>query len=147
MKINEIISDNCIFLGIKANSQSSLFKEISLKISEIINIRSDLIQKKLNEREKLGSTSVGNGIAIPHAKIVGVEKIYGFFFKLIDSVEFDGNTSKKVDLIFVIIAPNDYQSEHLLALSNISKFLRIKENVDRLRKGEDIEKIKVLFTN
>ena len=147
MKINDIISDNCIFLGIKANSQSSLFKEISLKISEIINIRSDLIQKKLNEREKLGSTSVGNGIAIPHAKIVGVEKIYGFFFKLIDSVEFDGNTSKKVDLIFVIIAPNDYQSEHLLALSNISKFLRIKENVDRLRKGGDIEKIKVLFTN
>ena len=147
MKINDIISDNCIFLGIKANSQSSLFKEISLKISEIINIRSDLIQKKLNEREKLGSTSVGNGIAIPHAKIVGVEKIYGFFFKLIDSVEFDGNTSKKVDLIFVIIAPNDYQSEHLLALSNISKFLRIKENVDRLRKGWDIEKIKALFTN
>lgn len=147
MKINDIISDNCIFLGIKANSQSSLFKEISLKISEIINIRPDLIQKKLNEREKLGSTSVGNGIAIPHAKIVGVKKIYGFFFKLIDSVEFDGDTSKKVDLIFVIIAPNDYQSEHLLALSNISKFLRIKENVDRLRKGEDIEKIKVLFTN
>lgn len=147
MKINQIISDNCIFLGVKANSQSSLFKEISLKISEIINIRPELIQKKLNEREKLGSTSVGNGIAIPHAKIVGVNKIYGFFFKLIDSVEFDGDTSKKVDLIFVIIAPNDYQSEHLLALSNISKFLRIKENVDGLRRGDDIENIKVLFTN
>lgn len=147
MKINEIISDNCVFLGIKANSQSSLFKEISLKISEIIKIRPDHIQKKLNEREKLGSTSVGNGIAIPHAKIVGVKKIYGFFFKLTDSVEFDGDTSKKVDLIFVIIAPDDYQSEHLLALSNISKFLRIKENVDGLRKGSDIDNIRVLFNN
>ena len=85
MKISEIISENRIFFNIQVNSQSSLFKEISLKISNIIQIRPSLIQRKLNEREKLGSTSVGNGIAIPHAKISGINKIYGFFLNFLIS--------------------------------------------------------------
>ena len=105
MKISEIISENRIFFNIQVNSQSSLFKEISLKISNIIQIRPSLIQRKLNEREKLGSTSVGNGIAIPHAKISGINKIYGFFFKLSNFVQFDNDVSKKVNLIFQIWLP------------------------------------------
>ena len=128
MKISEIISENRIFFNIQVNSQSSLFKEISLKISNIIQIRPSLIQRKLNEREKLGSTSVGNGIAIPHAKISGINKIYGFFFKLSNFV------------------PLNYQSEHLVALSSISNFLKIQDNVKKLREEQDLEKIKLLFT-
>ena len=143
MKINNIISKNCIFLDIKANSQSSLFKEISLKISEIIDIKPSLIQKKLNEREKLGSTSVGSGIAIPHAKLIGIQKIYGFFFKLSNSVIFDNDNSIKVDLIFVLIVPNEFQSEHLLALSTISTFLKKKENIKKLRAENNVENLKL----
>ena len=146
MKISEIISENRIFFNIQVNSQSSLFKEISLKISNIIQIRPSLIQRKLNEREKLGATSVGNGIAIPHAKISGINKIYGFFFKLSNFVQFDNDVSKKVNLIFVIIAPLNYQSEHLVALSSISNFLKIQDNVKKLREEQDLEKIKLLFT-
>ena len=100
----------------------------------------------MNEREKLGSTSVGNGIAIPHAKISGINKIYGFFFKLSNFVQFDNDVSKKVNLIFVIIAPLNYQSEHLVALSSISNFLKIQDNVKKLREEQDLEKIKLLFT-
>ena len=123
MKISDLIGMDSIFLDVSGSSQSSIFKEISSKVSEKIKISANLILRRLNERERLGSTAVGEGIAIPHAKVKGINKTYCFLFKLNNSISYDDNDQKFVDIIFVIIAPLDFQSQHLLALSNFMEYL------------------------
>ena len=78
-------------------------------------------------------------------KFLVLTKSTVFFFKLSNFVQFDNDVSKKVNLIFVIIAPANYQSEHLVALSSISNFLKIQDNVKRLREEKNLENIKLLF--
>lgn len=141
MKITNIITKQNIFLELEVSSKKLLFKEISIIISKKENIKTNQILESLNEREKLGSTAIGNGIAIPHTKINGLKKIFSLFIKLNKPIDFSANDSKRVDLVFVIIAPEDSTTDHLLALSEISKFLKITKNVEKLRKSKSIEKI------
>lgn len=147
MNLTRIISENSIFLDVNAKSSSSLLKEISNKCSDVTKIPSNIILKKLNEREKLGSTFVGNGICIPHAKINGLKKIFSFFFRLKKSIIFTNTGTEKVDLIFVIIAPFESNSEHLMALSAISSFLKQIGNKELLRDTKEKKKIYGLFKN
>ena len=105
------------------------------------------ILAKLNERERLGSTGVGNGVAIPHTKIIGLKKTQVIFVKLNNAVDFSSADKKKVDLIFSILAPENSQSEHLLILSSISNFLRNKVRIKELREAKDPEKILAIFSN
>lgn len=145
MNLTEIIFKNSIFLDVDAKSSSSLLKEISNKCSKITKIPSNIILKKLNEREKLGSTVVGNGICIPHAKINGLKRIFSFFFRLKKSIIFTNTNTEKVDLIFVIIAPIESNSEHLMALSTVSSFLKQKKAKEHLRNIKETKKIYELF--
>ena len=92
------------------------------------------ILDNLNQREKLGSTGIGNGIAIPHSKIKGIKKLFSLFLRSKSLVDFSASDSKGVDIIFVIIAPENATTEHLLALSEISKFLKIQGVIEKLRK-------------
>ena len=108
MKITDLIQMDSIFLDSNASSQSSMFKEISDRISEKVKVSSSLILRRINEREKLGSTAIGEGIAIPHAKIKGIKKTFCFLFKLHNSIPYDDNNSESVDLIFVIVAPLNF---------------------------------------
>lgn len=146
MKISDLIGMDSIFLDVSGSSQSSIFKEISSKVSEKIKISANLILRRLNERERLGSTAVGEGIAIPHAKVKGINKTYCFLFKLNNSISYDDNDQKFVDIIFVIIAPLDFQSQHLLALSTISSFIKNGENKIILRKLKSVEDVYSLLT-
>lgn len=146
MKISDLIGMDSIFLDVSGSSQSSIFKEISSKVSEKIKISANLILRRLNERERLGSTAVGEGIAIPHAKVKGINKTYCFLFKLNNSISYDDNDQKFVDIIFVIIAPLDFQSQHLLALSTISSFIKNGDNKIILRKLKSVEDVYSLLT-
>tara|TARA_B100001027_G_C16113834_1_gene261705 strand:+ start:103 stop:558 length:456 start_codon:yes stop_codon:yes gene_type:complete len=147
MKITDLIKSDSIFFNSNASSQSSIFKEISNIISQKTKVSSNLILRKINEREKLGSTAIGEGIAIPHAKIKGIKKTLCFLFKLDNSITYDDSESRKVDLIFVIIAPPEFQSEHLLALSTISSFIKKGENKSKLRKLKSADDVYKLMTN
>ena len=92
-----------------------------------------MIIDKLNERERLGSTGIGNGVAIPHSKISLFEKTKVIFLKLKSAIDFSASDNIDVDLVFVILAPSNCQSEHLLALSSISSFLKKKNVIKKLR--------------
>ena len=146
MKITDLIQIDSIFLDSNASSQSSMFKQISDKVSEKVKVSSNLILRKINEREKLGSTAIGEGIAIPHAKIKGIKKTFCFLFKLHKPIPYDDISSESVDLIFVIVAPLEFQSEHLLALSTISSFLKKGKNKSKLRKSRSVEDVYDLMT-
>ena len=146
MKLSEFIYKNSIFIDVQADSQKNVFKILGNTFSKKNNDLSSLIIEKLNERERLGSTSVGNGIAIPHTKVDGIKETQVIFLKLKSGVDFSAPDGKKIDLIFSIIAPENSESDHLLILSSISNFIRKKEKVDRLRGSTTIEEIQFLFS-
>ena len=133
MNLTDIIPLNNIYLNVNASSKKALFKEIAAKISNNLNIDQNNLLEKLNEREKLGSTGIGNGIAIPHGKIEGIKKVFSLFLRTKNLIDFSASDLKGVDIIFVIIAPEDSKTDHLLALSEISKFLRNNKNKEALR--------------
>ena len=146
MKLSEFINKDSIFLDIRAESQKNVFKILGNIFSKKNKTLSSLIIEKLNERERLGSTSVGNGIAIPHTKIDGINETQVIFLKLKDGVDFSASDGKKIDLVFSIIAPENSESDHLLILSSISNFVRKKQNIDRLRGSTNMEEILFLFS-
>ena len=146
MKLSEFICKNSIFIDVQADSQKNVFKILGNTFSKKNKDLSSLIIEKLNERERLGSTSVGNGIAIPHTKVNGIKETQVIFLKLKSGVDFSAPDGKKIDLIFSIIAPENSESDHLLILSSISNFIRKKEKVDRLRGSATIEEIQFLFS-
>ena len=146
MKLSEFIYKNSIFIDVQADSQKNVFKILGNTFSKKNKDLSSLIIEKLNERERLGSTSVGNGIAIPHTKVDGIKETQVIFLKLKSGVDFSAPDGKKIDLIFSIIAPENSESDHLLILSSISNFIKRKEKVDRLRGSATIDEIQFLFS-
>ena len=146
MKLSEFISKNSIFLDVHADSQKNVFKILGNIFSKKNKTLSSLIIDKLNERERLGSTSVGYGIAIPHTKVKGINKTQVIFLKLRNGVDFSASDGKKIDLVFSIIAPENSESDHLLILSSISNFIRKKQKVDILRSSTNIDEILFLFS-
>ncbi len=146
MKLSEFINKDSIFLDVRAESQKNVFKILGNIFSKKNKTLSSLIIDKLNERERLGSTSVGNGIAIPHTKIDGINETQVIFLKLKDGVDFSASDGKKIDLVFSIIAPENSESDHLLILSSISNFIRKKQKIDRLRGSSNMEEILFLFS-
>ena len=146
MKLSEFIYKNFIFIDVRADSKKNVFKILGNIFSKKNKDLSSLIIDKLNERERLGSTSVGNGIAIPHTKVDGIKETQVIFLKLKNGVDFSASDGKKIDLIFSIIAPENSESDHLLILSSISNFIRKKEKVERLRGSATINEIQFLFS-
>ena len=146
MKLSEFICKKSIFLDVHAESQKNVFKILGNIFSKKNKTLSTLIIDKLNERERLGSTSVGNGIAIPHTKINGINKTQVIFLKLKNGVDFSASDGVKIDLVFSILAPENSESDHLLILSSISNFIRKKQKVDRIRGATNKEEILFLFS-
>ena len=146
MKLSEFIYKNSIFIDVTADSQKNVFKILGNIFSKKNKNLSSIIIDKLNERERLGSTSVGNGIAIPHTKVNGIKETQVIFLKLKNGVDFSASDGKKIDLVFSIIAPEISESDHLLVLSSISNFIRKKQKVDRLRGLTTIDEILFLFS-
>ena len=146
MKLSEFIFKNSIFLNVEADSQKNVFKILGNIFSKKNKTLSSRVIDKLNERERLGSTSVGNGIAIPHTKVDGIKETQVIFLKLKNAVDFSASDGKKIDLIFSIIAPENSESDHLLILSSISNFIRQKQKIDRLRGSATVEEILFLFS-
>ena len=141
MKLTDLISQNNIYLDLEVESKKTLFKFIANKISHLIKVDMNLILQKLNEREKLGTTSLGNGVAIPHTKIDGQEGVFALLLKLKRAIRFSNDDPKNVELVFVVIAPENEQTEHLLALSVISKFLKKKNIINRTCKAKNVGQI------
>ena len=145
MKLVEFIALDSIFVDVDVDSKKNLFKLVSNVFAKDDLEESSKIIEKLNERERLGSTGVGNGIAIPHSKISLINKTKVLFLKLKSAIDFSAPDKKDVDLVFVILAPKNCQSEHLLVLSSISSFVKNENFVQKLRKLEKSKEIYKFF--
>ena len=133
MNINDMLSDDAFLVNFNGTSKKQVLEELS-KLAEIkLGIKSRILIENLTKREKLGSTAVGNGIAIPHANVANIDKPYVFVSTLSNGLDFNATDDMPVDIIFLLIAPDDQGSEHLQALALISRLLRNKELTTKLR--------------
>ena len=137
--LTDLIDRDAIVPALKANSKKKLLQDISVPAAHRTGVPERRIFETILQRERLGSTGVGNGIAIPHGKLPGVERMTGIFARLVTPVEFDAIDSAPVDLVFLLLAPEDAGADHLKALSRVARTLRDPARVERLRATDDAD--------
>ena len=139
MNIKDMLSDKSFLVNFEASSKKNVLDELSKLAEKDIKIDSRILLKALTKREKLGSTAVGNGIAIPHANCPDIDKPKVFVALLSNSLDFNANDDQPVDIIFLLLAPDNSGSEHLQALALVSRLLRNKELTTKLRGCKNTE--------
>ena len=139
MNINDMLSDKSLMVNFEASSKINVFNELAKLAEKDIKIDPQALVEALTRREKLGSTAVGNGIAIPHANCPDIDKPKVFVALLSNSLDFNANDDQPVDIIFLLLAPNNNGSEHLQALALVSRILRNKELTTKLRGCKNTE--------
>ena len=133
MEIIDLITPETTVAKLSTSSKKQVLQEMSRLASIQSGIHEREILDVLMERERLGTTGVGNGIAIPHGKISGLEKLFGVFCHLDQPVDFQSIDDGPVDLIFMLLAPEQAGADHLKALARISRLLRDRTICEKLR--------------
>lgn len=137
MEIVDLLSAENVLGDFKASSKKQTLQTLSRKLATFAGLDARLVFDKLLEREKLGSTGVGKGVAIPHARIEGLPEIKGLFARLANPVDFDSVDDQPVDIIFMLLAPEDAGADHLKALARVSRLLRDENTLRKLRATSD----------
>jgi PTS system nitrogen regulatory IIA component len=137
MDLSDLIEVSAIMPALKANSKKQALQLLAEKAARITGLPEREIFDTVLRREKLGSTGVGNGIAIPHGKIPGVRRITGVFARMEQPVDFDSLDDQPVDRIFLLLAPEGAGADHLKALSRIARVLRDGDTVAKIRGTSD----------
>lgn len=139
MGLSEFLSPEAVVFNLHASCKREALALLADKASVLTGVAAATIRQALMEREQLGSTGVGRGVAIPHGKIEGVSEIVGVFAKLDQAVDFEAVDDQPVDLIFVLLAPADATAAHLKALAKVSRLLRDERVREALRGAETPE--------
>lgn len=137
MDLSDLIEPKAIVPALKANSKKQLLQLLAEKAASITGLPEREIFDTILQRERLGSTGVGNGIAIPHGKLPGIERITGVFARLETPVDFEAIDDQPVDLIFLLLAPEGAGADHLKALSRIARVLRDADTMAKIRGTKD----------
>jgi PTS system nitrogen regulatory IIA component len=137
MDLSDLLTQKAILPVLKAGSKKQLLQAIAEKAAEITGLNERDIFDTIMQREKLGSTGVGNGIAIPHGKLKTLTGITGVFARLETPVDFEALDDEPVDLVFLLLAPEGAGADHLKALSRIARILREPDMVAKLRGTKD----------
>jgi PTS system nitrogen regulatory IIA component len=147
MDITDLISSDAIIPTLRAASKKQALQELARKASELTGIESREIFDVLLERERLGTTGVGHGIAIPHGKLAKLDRLYGVFARMEQPIDFDSIDDEPVDLLFLLLAPESAGADHLKALARVSRLLRDRTVCNKLRGCESRDAIHALFTD
>ncbi len=146
MILADIIDAQSVLANLKAQSKKQLLQELSQAMAKTTGIDHRMIFETLSTREKLGSTGLGQGIAVPHGKIAALGRVHGLFAKLAAPVDFDAVDGQPVDLVFVLLAPDHAGADHLKALARISRLMRDPAIVAKLRGTDTAEGLYAILT-
>ncbi|BAE52742.1 PTS IIA-like nitrogen regulatory protein PtsN [Paramagnetospirillum magneticum] len=146
MEITDLISPAAVIPNLRAASKKQALQDLAKKAAEITGLHERAIFDVLLERERLGTTGVGNGIAIPHGKLPAMEKLYGVFARLEKPIAFESIDEQPVDLIFLLLAPESAGADHLKALARVSRLLRDKSVCEKLRGTDNADALYALLT-
>lgn len=145
MALAGLLHQNAIIPAMRANSKKQLLQELAAKAAKITGLPEREIFDVILQRERLGSTGVGNGIAIPHGKLNNLPSIIGIFARLDAPVDFEALDDQPVDLVFLLLAPEGAGADHLKALSRIARVLRDHDMVAKIRSSDSASAIYTLL--
>lgn len=145
MDIVDILSPEAVIPRLKATSKKQALEDLAKQAAEITGLPERAIFDVLLERERLGTTGVGNGIAIPHGKLAELDRLYGMFARLERPIPFESIDDQPVDLIFLLLAPQNAGADHLKALARVSRLLRDTAFCERLRTTKDAKALHALL--
>ncbi len=146
MILADIIDAQSVLANLKAQSKKQLLQELSQAMAKATGIDHRAIFETLSTREKLGSTGLGQGIAVPHGKIAALDRVHGLFARLAAPVDFEAVDGQPVDLVFVLLAPDHAGADHLKALARISRLMRDPAIVAKLRGTDTAEGLYAILT-
>ena len=141
MPTPDLVSPSAIIPALKVNGKKQALQEIAAKAAALTGQSERAILEILLQREKLGSTGVGNGVAIPHGKLAKLANVFGLFARLERPVDFEALDGQPVDLIFLLLAPEGAGADHLKALARVARLLRDPEIATKLRESRDAESL------
>lgn len=133
MQLADFLDCDSIKTALPGGNKRSLMQQLANLAAQRVDLDPATILAGLTEREQLGSTGFGQGVAIPHAKIDGVDRIYGLFARLGEPIDYKAIDGRPVDLIFLLLSPAGAGAEHLKALAAISRVTRDAATLERLR--------------
>lgn len=147
MPLADLVAPNAVVPALKVNGKKQALQELAAKAAELSGQNERAIFEILLQREKLGSTGVGNGVAIPHGKLPKLGKLFGLFARLARPVDFEALDGQPVDLVFLLLAPEGAGADHLKALARVARLLRDSEVARKLRESRDVESLYAVLTS
>ena len=141
MKISDLLSPADVMIDVRASNKRQLLQELSAKAAGGAGLAADLVASALSKREELGSTGIGKGVAIPHARLKELQRPYGLLAKLKQGIEFDAIDGQRVDIVFVLLLPAAAENDAIGALASVARILRSPENLARLRAAKDTSEL------
>lgn len=147
MTINEILKPDCVRSISTVSSKKRLFQELAEQAAASYGLPQSIVLEALQERENLGPTGVGQGVALPHARLDELDKVVSVFLRLDKPVDFDASDRQPVDLFFCLLAPTDAGVEHLKALALVSRTMRMKQICAKLRANDDAMTLFTILTD
>ena len=145
MDLGELLDPGAITLKVRATSKRQALSVVAEIAARTLDAPVAEILSKLVARERLGSTGVGHGVAVPHARLKGLERMHGVFVRLDEPVDFSAVDEQPVDLMFALLAPADHPAEHLRALAKVSRALRQSDLREQLRQARSADAVRALL--
>lgn len=142
---SQILSADRVDAGMAAANKKALFQQLAAAMARKTGLDAKEIATALAERERLGSTGFGGGTAIPHGKVEGLEGVTGYFARLANPIDFQAIDGLPVDLVFLLLSPPDAGADHLKALAGVSRLLRDRQLVAKLRGARSKDAIYALL--
>ncbi len=146
MELADILAKRAVLYCTAVKTKSQLFEDLAARAADLTELPVQTILEAIKSREELGSTGLGNGIAIPHGKVAGLKQVTALFARLEQPIEFDAVDDQPVDIVVMLLAPVGAGADHLKALSRFARMLRTEQVVDQLRRQTDPAKIHALLT-
>lgn len=144
-ELSDILSPDAVQASLSVPNKKVLFQQLASIAGRIVGIEPKQVVERLVERERLGSTGFGGGVAIPHGKVEGLERVVGVFARLAQPIDFSAIDDMPVDLVFLLLSPPEAGVEHLKALARVSRRLRDRNFVAKLRGAGSEDALYALF--
>ena len=148
MEIADLLpGPDAVLASVKASGKKALLADLASRAASLFKIDERRLFDRLLERERLGSTGIGGGIAIPHGRMSALVQPRGLFARLANPVDFDAIDERPVDIVFLLVAPEGAGADHLKARARVSRLLRDRSLVEKLRATENAEALYALMVD
>jgi len=147
MEIADLLGPGSVIASLRVTSKKQALQEIARRMAPLAGLHERAIFDVLWQRERIGTTGMGMGTAIPHGKVAGLARLVGLFARLERPIDFEAMDERPVDLIFVLLAPESAGADHLKALARVSRLLRDRATCKKLRGTDNVDALTAILTD